>query len=282
MTAPVVVGVEGTPSSHDALVWAALAARARHCPLEIVNAVGVPYADYDVSFDEAVEQHARSLLRTEAERALEAAPGLEVRTEVDRETPARALTARSETAALVVVGSHRMSLAERVLSGSRSYQVAAGSRCPVAVVPALPGPGTSGVVVGVDGSPDGVAAVALAAAEADRTGTDLHVVRAWQEPAVYVSAEYLVGGFDEQLAENERMLIGESVAGLAEKYPDLVVHQHLVREQPATALLAAAADARLLVVGSRGRHGVVRMLLGSVSHTVVIHAPCPVLVVRTS
>ena len=51
--------------------------------------------------------------------------------------------------------------------------------------------------------------------------------------------------------------------------------------QPARALLHAAQDARLLVVGSRGLHGVARMLLGSVSHTVIIHAPCPVLVVRT-
>ena len=77
-------------------------------------------------------------------------------------------------------------------------------------------------------------------------------------------------------------MLAESVAGLGDRYPDLVVHQQLVQSQPAQALLDAAKGARLLVVGSRGLGGVARMLLGSVSHTLVLHPPCPVLVMRTT
>ena len=47
-----------------------------------------------------------------------------------------------------------------------------------------------------------------------------------------------------------------------------------------TALLDAAKDADLLIVGSRGHGGFAGLLLGSVSSQVVHHAPCPVLIVR--
>lgn len=276
----VVVGVEGS-SADDALVWAARTAHARQAELEVVHALGHPLSGYEITFDEAIEQAGKRLLQREAARAEAAAPGLSVRTEIDRDTPARSLTARSEHVELVVVGSHRLSAMERVLAGSLSYQVVAGAHCPVAVVPRLPDAAADRVVVGVDGSQDSVAAVALGAAEADRRGLELHVVHSWEEPAMYLGMEYLAGGLGEQVVETERVVLAEAVAGVAQRYPDLPVHQHLVEGRPATVLLAACDRAAMLVVGSRGRQGVTRMLLGSVSHAVVLNAPCPVVVVRS-
>jgi nucleotide-binding universal stress UspA family protein len=280
VTRPVVVGVEGTDSSQDALVWAARTALTRQAPLHVVHAVGLPAVGLERYWDEGVEQGARYLVEKEALRATEAAPGVEVVAAVDQQTPGWALTQRSADAQLVVVGTHRLTPAERIFSGSLAYQVAAGAQCPVAVVPALPADVTDRVVVGADGSEDSLAAIRAAAAEADRAGLELHVVHAWQQPATYVSVN-LLAEYDHVFEDAARVLLGESVAGLAADFPDLVVTQHLVQEQPATALLDAAQDARLVVVGSRGLHGVTRMLLGSVSHAVVLHAPCPVLVVRS-
>jgi len=281
MKKTILCGVEGVPSSDDALLWAARTAAQRGWTLKLVTATGFPMAAIDLLYDDAVSQGAATLLETAAERATTAAPGVSVRVEIDRRTPALALVERSREADLLVVGSHRLSAVERVFSGSLSYQIAAGAHCPVVVVPFLPTEQASGVVVGADGSADAVEAIALAAAEADWSGQPLHVVHAWQEPTTYAAADVLPLGISQQVEQEEALVLAESVAGLAEAYPDLVVHSHLLREQAATALLQVAAGARLVVVGSRGRHGVARLLLGSVSHTVVLHAPCPVLVART-
>jgi nucleotide-binding universal stress UspA family protein len=70
------------------------------------------------------------------------------------------------------------------------------------------------------------------------------------------------------------------LAGWAEKYPEVEVRRVVERDRPAPALLEQAAGAQLVVVGSRGRGGLAGMLLGSVSHNVLHHSPCPVLVVR--
>jgi nucleotide-binding universal stress UspA family protein len=277
----VVVGVEGTESSGDALVWAAQEAAARHDELEIVFATGARYAVLDPARDVDVTRQAETLLGDATERALRAEPDLTTRRTISPSTPGIALTEASTHAALVVVGCLPLGAVERAFTGSLAYQVVAGSHCPVLVVPRATGTQGSGVVVGVDASEDSIAAVAHAAEEADRLGEELTVVHAWKEPMSDAVLGNALDSYDEVIEEQERVVLAESLAGLGERYPDLVVNRHLVHRQPAQTLLDFARTARLLVVGSRGRHGVARMLLGSVSHTVVVHAPCPVLVVRS-
>ncbi|MEO3781042.1 universal stress protein [Micromonospora sp. B11E3] len=58
------------------------------------------------------------------------------------------------------------------------------------------------------------------------------------------------------------------------------IEHRTVPGRPAAALLDAACDAQLLVVGARGRGGFTGLLLGSTSHAVLHHAPCPVAIVR--
>ncbi len=219
MRRTVLVGVEGLPHSDDALVWAAHAAEQRGAVLRLVHATGSPVLAIDVLDDESYVAEAETLLAAAAARVTEVAPRVDVETLVDRRLPAAALTDGASGVELVVVGTHRLSAAERVFAGSLAYQVAAGAPCPVVVVPGPVAPEATGVVVGVDGSADGLEAVALGAAEADRTGQALHVVHAWQEPAVYAAVDVVPVGTAEVVRDAERVALSESVAGLGEQVP---------------------------------------------------------------
>jgi nucleotide-binding universal stress UspA family protein len=83
------------------------------------------------------------------------------------------------------------------------------------------------------------------------------------------------------VAEEERVVLAETVAGLAEEYPDLTVKQVLVTDrEPAKALVDAARGTKLLVLGSRGRGSFRRLLLGSTAHAVLAQLPCPTIITR--
>lgn len=279
MVGTVVVGVEGTASSHDALVWAARTASARGAVLEIVHATGAPVAGREVTLAEQVTLRGKEVLHEATERAQVAAPGVAVRVELERDDVAPALVRRSAGAELLVVGSHPLKGLERLV-GSRSYQIVSAAACPAVVVPTFPPPDARDVVVGIDGSADGQAALMLAAAEADRTGADLVVVHAWEEPSLVTGLEYLGGAYVEDLLQQAQAVLDEAVHGVREQHPDLRVHGRVEHGRPADRLLHAARDAALVVVGCRGRQGLARVLLGSVSHGVVLHAPVPVMVAR--
>ena len=82
------------------------------------------------------------------------------------------------------------------------------------------------------------------------------------------------------LSEEEERLVAETVAGLCEKYPDVVVTETYRRGEPVRRLVEASREASLVVVGSRGRRMLATNLLGSVSRGVAERAYCPVAVVR--
>jgi nucleotide-binding universal stress UspA family protein len=80
--------------------------------------------------------------------------------------------------------------------------------------------------------------------------------------------------------QNGHELLAERLAGWQDKYPDVAVRRVLTRAQPVEALLDNAADAQLIVVGSRGHGGFAGAILGSTSQALIYHAGCPLLVVR--
>ena len=84
------------------------------------------------------------------------------------------------------------------------------------------------------------------------------------------------------LKGEENRVLSESLAGWAQRYPEVDIKQELVRGRPAAALIERSQNAQLLVTGARGRGGFTGLLLGSVSQTVLHHAGCPVAVVRVS
>ena len=77
-------------------------------------------------------------------------------------------------------------------------------------------------------------------------------------------------------------LLDQVVDATAAEFPDVPVERVLVGGSPADALLGAAANAALVVVGGRGVGGFRGLLLGSVSQQLAHHAPCSVVVVPTA
>src|SRR5699024_10867573 len=137
------------------------------------------------------------------------------------------------------------------------------------------------IVVGIDGSEHADRALAWALAEARAHGATLDVIAAWTLPAEWAQGynpEWVVDieSMGQRTADEAR----ESVVSVygSEERPDWI-HISAIEGPASAVLLERAEDADLVVVGSRGRGGITRLILGSVSNAVIHHAPCPAVVV---
>ncbi|MFB7873791.1 universal stress protein [Nocardia sp. NPDC056064] len=272
----VVVGVDESEQSRVALRWAAEYAHRHRAPLRIVYAIDVP-VDFGPGvvaplFDtERLRAHGESVVAAAATQAAEHTD-VTISTVAQEGPPVAVLREQSRSALLLVVGSRGLGALRRTLLGSVSTSLARHAECPLAVIPETD-PGTRGaVVVGVDGSQCSAEAVAIAFDEAARRDARLVAVHAWSEFFRYDARP--------TMQTQAEALLAESLAGYAEKYPDVAVERVVVEKRPAAAVLGAAEDAQLIVVGSHGRGGFVGMTLGSVAHAVLHGADCPLIVAR--
>ena len=139
-----------------------------------------------------------------------------------------------------------------------------------------------GIIVGIDGSDHSRRALKWAIREAAVRHAPLTVLTVQATLIGYWGSPVLYPG-DEDLAEQGRKVAQEETDSVLEKIgPESRPSSVTVRAVtglPAEALLEAAADADLLVVGSRGAGGFKRLLMGSVSTQVAQHAPCPVVMI---
>ena len=132
------------------------------------------------------------------------------------------------------------------------------------------------VVVGVDGSEQSLAALAWAITEARLRQGRIRVITAWYYPPL--ASEVGDGVIDESFKQAAEQVQARALSVVADA--GVPATGQVVENSPATALLHAAGDADLLVVGSRGHGAFTGLRLGSVSSQVAHHAPCPVLIVR--
>ena len=132
------------------------------------------------------------------------------------------------------------------------------------------------IVVGVDGSPSSKEALRWAVAQSRLTGQPVDAVMSWDYPVDYAIGPVITF----EWAGNASLALENAVNEVVHGEDARRIAQHVERGHAAHVLLDAAADAALLVVGSRGHGGFTGLLLGSVSQQVVTHAACPVGVVR--
>jgi len=274
MTEGIIAGYDGSAGSDQALRWAAREAWARGTVLTICLAW--PSADLALLYGQEINDRARQRgeeILARGVRLAGSVPDLaEVRTVLAEGSPARALVERSRTAEMVVVGSRGQGEPAGQMLGSVSWQVACNGQGRVVVVRGHWRPvnqSAGPVVAGVDGSPESQAALTFAFEEATLRDVPLIVVCALAD------APGKVGGAGRMEEEFSRLMT------LAEKeYPDVTVLRQVAFGAPRSALLTAAAEAQMLVLGSRGLGGLKGMSIGSVAGTLLQHSPCPVAVVH--
>ena len=138
------------------------------------------------------------------------------------------------------------------------------------------------IVVGVDGSAGARRALAWSLEEAELWSATVRAVHAWVMPVM--AAPTGLGPMPvlpevDQMSNGAQQLLDEVVDAAAATHPSVRVERVVAEGGAAEALLEAAKDADLLVLGSRGHGGFVGLLLGSVSQHCTHHALCPVVVV---
>jgi nucleotide-binding universal stress UspA family protein len=232
------------------------------------------------SAQKSVEELARPLVEA----------GLQVSPTVALGNPRHALpqTASEWRADLVIMGSHGRGAVGRLLVGSTTQAVLRHALCSVEIVRSkreVSGPEMR-VLVPTDGSEHAQAAVKAVAARPWPPGSEFRVIASPEYPVLVGEYPYYapeqVADLTKQSLEHANAAVEKSAALLAKA--GLKVRSDVIepKDTPSHSILEAAKEwnADLIVMGSHGRRGFDRLILGSVSETVALHAPCSVEVVR--
>ncbi|MDX2030421.1 MAG: universal stress protein [Blastocatellia bacterium] len=237
-------------------------------------------------------KEAVALAREAAERIQGLFPHWQVTHRVEAGSPARVLIQKADSwkPDLVFLGSHGHTSVGRFLWGSVSHSVVTHANCSVHIARAGGKVVTAPIrlIVGADGSPDADAAVQAVASRKWPEGTEVRVVTAYHSPPAAPSI-----GLEEhenaaaQMAEwleKEKTRAVDTAARATETLTaaGLIVSAIVKKESPKRLLVHEAGiwDADCIFVGARGLGRLERILLGSVSTAVTMHAACSVEVVR--
>jgi nucleotide-binding universal stress UspA family protein len=287
----IVVGVDGSDPSVSALRWAAHEAKRRGANILVVSCYSVPTyggamgvvspTNEDL---EAFKAGADAVVGRAIELVAGIDPHLVVEGLVGMSAASGTIVDAAGAGDEIVVGSTGHGGFIDGLLGSVATSVMHRSRVPVIVVPAKSvaetGPTMRKIVVGVDGSASALQALEWAYGAALLTGAHLTVLHGWIYP--YDGPRTSVSEPRTQMQLDAAEELNTSLESLGARLTNgaVRIHAELVEQAPAEALLEEASDADLLVVGSRGRGRLLSSLLGSVCHTVVHHAMCPVAIIR--
>lgn len=261
MTSRYVVAVDGSRPAAAAVRWAAERAKTDGAALVLVH----------VLEDEAGVDGTRAgerMLSDVAHQLLAAEPELSIRTHLLTGSVPRALASFVDSHDMLVIGTGKTGFLHGRVMGSRSVQIAAAAPCTVAVIPDLDLRFRRGVVAGVDRHATADAIARTAGAEAQRRAEELLLVQA--EPSI---------GTRPTPSLSSDLAISEALAQARNAFPEVVIRSRVAGRPPAEALLDAARDKALLVLGP-GSLDPARSPIGSVLHDVLLNANSPVLITR--
>jgi nucleotide-binding universal stress UspA family protein len=140
----------------------------------------------------------------------------------------------------------------------------------------------AGIVVGVDGSPNSERALDWALAHAAALDAPLTVIAVHEVAKSYWGDIPVVGPADQPIADRLQTAAEEMTQRAVSRLGDVKAPSVQVRALSGFVvkeLIDASHDADMLVIGSRGRSGLARLVLGSVGHELVEHAKCPIVLV---
>lgn len=272
---------DDSPASHGAIRASLALAAACGSPVVLLHALEfyplLEYAQPDaLGLPPALGQELLELRRQSAREHLEVwqkeADGQGVKLELRIAAGVQAYSLILETAAelhpdLIIMGRRGRSGLERLLVGSVTARVIGHSPYKVLVVPREASLAFRRLLVATDGSPAGAAAGEVALEIARRTGARLTAV----------TAAY--GDLDPSRAQAIARELA-ATAGTHGVAPEILTPDG--RPENAIIEAATAKQADLIIMGSHGRTGLKRLILGSVAERVIGQASCPVLVVKQS
>ena len=288
----IVVGVDGSEDAARSITWAATQALLERRVLAIVHSTdqlalrdtawldsqGIDHRELTAALHEA----ARATVASAAERAAVAAPGVHVVTVLIDDDPRLALVNLSTEAQVVALGSRGRGPLRTALLGSVSASVARHAHCPVVVSrpPRGTTPSSTRIVVGADGSAASRPVLEFAFEQASLRGVPLTVTHCFWDALVATRGPGVVTASEPEDHSDLRLLLAESVAGFAEKYPDVDVTRELSRGLVDECLVNHAPDAGLVVVGrspasvwSRFLHASCALAVLERAHTAVAVVP---------
>lgn len=286
----VVVGVDGSEGSLGAARWAGTLADKMAVPLHLVHSLstaGSFIADATVIAIRAAatpdqRAAAEKMLTAVEQRMHEDIDSLSISTAVTRESAAKELIRLSHSARMVVVGCGDVNSAAALLVGSTSLSVATCAHCPVVLWRGVSEANTAPVVVGVDGTSAGSAALAAAFEFAHLMKAPLKAVHAWftATPDEQLLLPYFLDW--DAIEAAEWSLLTTAVGEYSERFPEVEVRMFVERAKPTPALMRHLADAQLVVVGNHRRNSVTAALLGSTCLNLLHHSHIPVMVCQAA
>lgn len=265
----VVIGVDGSEQSHDAVHWGAAYAALLGCEATLLHTWEMPVGSvrglgYDTRVIEDAREGAQAILDEAARVLHEAQPDLVGHTALVPGGSVHALLGAATTARCLVVGSRGRGALASLLLGSTSDAVAARAECPVIVGPEGARWSDEGsVVLTSDGSPAAEAATRFAFDEAVRRQAHLEVLVTVEEPtAIATDALYFPPDMAKVLAESHDLL-DRSLAPVRAEHPDVDVEVEAIEGSLEETVARHSGSAALVVTGSRGRGPTLGLLAGS-------------------